>query len=297
MKNLIFLLFFVFIIPVHLIRAQEIVATVTVNKERISRTGIDHVNDLAKQIENYINDFKWTDLQVLEQERLTCNIQINLNEVTDNLQFSASIVVQLFRPIYGTVQNTSTLTLLDNTWSFSYPPNRVFIHDEFQFDDIASLLDFYMFLILGYDGDTFANLGGTKYLNKANAVHDLANTANSPGWNRSTRQGRAVLIQSLTSPNYESLRSAMYTYHRLGLDLFTQNPELARKNILGALEKIRENRKVITEIYPFDLFFNTKYRELTSLFMDADPAQKVNVYSLLVEVDPSHITKYDELNQ
>jgi hypothetical protein len=89
----------------------------------------------------------------------------------------------------------------------------------------------------------------------------------------------------------------MYTYHRLGLDLFTQNPELARKNILGALEKIRENRKVITEIYPFDLFFNTKYRELTSLFMDADPAQKVNVYSLLVEVDPSHITKYDELNQ
>lgn len=296
MKNTFFLLFLMIFLSSIPLFAQEIEATVTVNKDRISRTGIDHVNDLAKQIQDYINNFKWTDQVYQEKERLNCTIQINLNDVTDNLLFSASIVIQLNRPIYGTTQNTPTLVLLDNNWSFSYQPNRVFIHDEFQFDDIASLIDFYMYLILGYDGDTFANLGGTKYLNKANSIHDLANTSNSPGWTRNTRQGRAILIQSLTSPNYENLRAAIYTYHRLGLDLFTQNPETARKNIYAALEKIKENRKVITEIYPFDLFFNTKYRELTSIFMDAETTQKVNVYSLLIEVDPSHITKYDELN-
>ena len=84
--------------------AQEIDATVSVNKERISRTGIDHVNNLAKQIQDYINTFKWTDDLYQEQERLNCTIQINLNEVTDNLSFTASIVVQLNRPIFGTLQ-------------------------------------------------------------------------------------------------------------------------------------------------------------------------------------------------
>lgn len=296
MNKHIFLLFFSFLFVSQILKAQEIDATVTVNKERISRTGIDHVNNLAKQIQDYINTFKWTEDVYQEQERLNCTIQINLNEVTDNLSFTASIVVQLNRPIYGTLQNTPILVLLDNNWSFSYPPNRVFIHDEFQFDDIASLIDFYMYLILGYDNDTFANLGGTKYLNKANAIHDLANTSNSPGWSRTTRQGRAVLIQNITTANYEGLRSSFYNYHRLGLDLFTQNPELARKNIYAALEKIKDNRKLITELYPFDLFFNTKYRELTSIFMDAEIGMKLNVYSILVEIDPSHITKYDELN-
>lgn len=275
--------------------AQEIAATVTMNKERINRTGIDHINDLPKQIQDYINTFKWTKEAFLEHERLNCTIQINLNEASENLVFTASIIIQLNRPIYGTMQNSPILILLDNNWSFSYPQNRVLIHDEFQFDEIASLIDFYMYLILGYDADTFAPMGGTKYFNRANTIHDLANGGNALGWSRATRQGRAVLIQSLTTPNYEDLRNSIYRYHRLGLDLFTQSPEIARKNIFEALKKINENRKVVTELYPFDIFFSTKYRELTSIFMDAEPSLKLQAYSLLTEVDQSHITKYDEL--
>ncbi len=275
--------------------AQEIVAKVELNKERINRTGIDHINDLPRQIEEYINTFKWTDMRVLEQERIQCTIQINLNEVSESLVFQASIIIQMNRPIYGTMQNTPVLVLVDNTWNFSYPPNRVFIHDEFQFDEIASLLDYYVYLMLGYDADTFSPLGGSTYLNRANAIHDLANTSNAVGWSRATRQGRALLIQSITTPNYEGLRNAMYIYHRTGLDLFPQNPETARRNMLNALKQIQENRKLVTEIYPFDLFFNAKYRELTSVFMDATPELKLEAYTLLTEIDPSHITKYDEL--
>lgn len=275
--------------------AQEIEAKVELNKDRINRTGIDHINDLPRQIEEYINNFKWTDMRVLEHERIQCTIQITLNEVSESLVFQASIVIQSNRPIYGTMQNTSVLVLVDNNWSFSYPPNRVFIHDEFQFDEIASLIDYYAYLILGFDADTFSPLGGSAYLNRANAIHDLANTSNAVGWSRATRQGRALLIQSLTTPNYEGLRNAMYTYHRTGLDLFSQNPEMARRNILNALKQIQENRKLVTETYPFDLFFNAKYRELTSVFMDATPDLKLQAYTLLTEIDPSHISKYDEL--
>ncbi|TNE73076.1 DUF4835 family protein [bacterium] len=277
------------------VKAQEFAAKVELNKERINRTGIDHINELPKQIEDYFNNFKWTDQKFLEQERLNCTIQINLNEVSESLTFSASIIIQLNRPIYGTTQSTPILVLVDNAWSFNYQPNRVFIHDEFQFDEIASLLDYYAYLMLAFDADTFAPLGGTPFFNKANNLYNLANTTSALGWTRTTRQGRAVLIEAMINPTYEGLRNAQYTYHRLGLDMFNEDVDEARKSITNALLSINDNRKVITELYPFDLFFNSKYREITAVFKDADPSMKLNIYTLLVEMDPSHISKYDEL--
>jgi hypothetical protein len=148
------------------------------------------------------------------------------------------------------------------------------------------------------DYDSFSLKGGTQYFSEAQNIVMNAQSASGTGWksNESGKRNRYWLVDNILHQLFEPLRECNYEYHRLGIDLFTQNPEMARKNILGALEKIKENRQVITEIYPFDLFFNTKYRELTSIFMDAEATQKVNAYSILVEIDPSHITKYDELN-
>ena len=171
------------------------------------------------------------------------------------------------------------------------------VHDELQFDALTTLLDFYAYIIIGYDYDSFSELGGSPYFSEAQNLVSLAQTSPSAGWQRSSTvpRNRAQLIADLLNPNYERLRRAFYMYHRQGLDLFLEDPDQARKNIAEALEMIQNTKRQTTNNLLFDTFFDAKYRELVSLFEDAPTEQRLQVYNLLAEIDPSHLTEYSKL--
>lgn len=275
--------------------AQEVDISVTVNDDQVSDAGLNHIGNLNTVIEEYINTYIWTEDKFEDYERINAAFQITLNSVDDNFNFDASLVIQLQRPIFGTIQRTPILLILDDNWSFSYPPNKSLIHDEYQYDNLASMIDFYVYIVLGYDYDTFSELGGDPHFKNAYDIMSLAQSNGGTGWDNSQRQGRYELINSLQRSSYESLRVAMYKYHREGLDRFPENPQQARNNVLEALELIDEAKRKTTSSYLFDQFFNTKYKEITSIFMDAELQQKLEVYNLLTDLDPSHISEYDKL--
>ncbi len=45
--------------------------------------------------------------------------------------------------------------------------------------------------------------------------------------------------------------------------------------------------------YTIDLFFSTKFQELTAIFQQSPLS--VQAYGILTEVDPSHLTQYNSL--
>lgn len=277
------------------VKGQEVNISVTVNDDQVSDAGLNHISNLNTVIEEYINTFRWTEDTFEDYERINATFQITLNSVDDNFNFNASLVVQSQRPIYGTIQRTPVLLILDNAWTFSYPPNKSLIHDEYQYDNLASLIDFYVNIVLGYDYDTFSRLGGDPYFKAAYDIMSLAQSNGGTGWDNAQRQGRYELINSLQRSSYENLRVAMYQYHREGLDRFPDDPKAARNTVLESLELIQEAKRKTTSSYLFDQFFNTKYKEITSIFMDAEVPLKLEVYNLLTEIDPSHISEYDKL--
>lgn len=293
------ILYFLFLLITTLLispaQAQEVNISVTVNDDQVSDAGLNHIGNMNTVIEEYINTYIWTEDKFEDYERINGAFQITLNSVDDNFKFSASLVVQSQRPIYGTIQRTPVLLILDDAWSFSYPPNKSLIHDEFQYDNLASMIDFYVYIILGFDYDTFSRLGGEPHFKAAYDIMSLAQSSGGTGWDNAQRQGRYELINSLQRSSYENLRVAIYQYHREGLDRFPENPKLARTNVLGALKLIEEAKRTTTSSYIFDQFFNTKYKEITSIFMDAELQQKLEVYNLLTDIDPSHISEYDKL--
>lgn len=279
------------------IQAQEINATVQVDKSQINSASINYLDNLAENIESYLNEHDWIGPNYLEHEKINATIQITLLSVDNNFNFEANIVIQSQRPIYNTTRQTSLFLYNDENWTFNYTPNRGLVHDELQVDEFTTLLDFYAYIIIGYDFDSFSELGGSPYFSEANNQVALAQTTSSTGWARtsSTRRNRAQLIADLLNPNFEPLRKASYVYHRQGLDQFLNNPTEARQQILRALGMIQQAMRNTTNNLLFDTFFNAKYREIVAIFEDAKTDVRLEAYNLLSDIDQSHLTEYSKL--
>jgi len=275
--------------------AQDIDANVTIDRSQLSSTSLNYLDNLPQQIEAYINQHEWTSKNFNENERIKMSLQINLLSV-ENYNFEAQIIVRSQRPIYNTTRNTVIFLFNDEKWNFEYTPNRTFLHDELQFDPLTSLLDFYVYTVLGYDFDTFEELGGTEYYQRAQNIVSLAQTTPAIGWSRSSNQrNRTQLLSNLLQTNFEPFRSALYQYHRQGIDQFLNNPKRARNQILSALEKIQQAQRQTSSNLLFDTFFNAKYREITSIFEDAEPQIRLEAYTLLSNIDQGHLSEYQKL--
>jgi hypothetical protein len=79
------------------------------------------------------------------------------------------------------------------------------------------------------------------------------------------------------------------------LDQFSDDPKLARQEILDALTLIRDSKRRATSNYLFDLFFDTKAREISGIFGEAEAAIRRQAYSILLETDQGHLTEYSNL--
>lgn len=277
--------------------AQEFDCDVSINDRQISGTSYDYVSELETALENYINGYRWTNDRYQDHERIRCSWQIVLTGVDDNFNYSAEIALTVRRPIYNTNQESLAILYSDNNWRFYYPQNKNLVHDELQFDDLTSFVDFYVYVILGYDYDSFSELGGTQYYSEAQSVFEIGQNSGSQGWGRSigAQRNRYGLINDITSPAYEDFRRAIYQYHRIGLDQFTTQPDEARNQVLEALELIRENKQLTNNNYLFDIFFSAKYTEIVAIFRDADVEMRTRAYNILSDVDPAHTSEYEKL--
>jgi len=256
----------------------------------------DNLIDFANQVKQYMNSHRWTKDGIEGDEKIKCRIDITiLGSPTDN-HYSAKAQIGSQRPIFKSERSTAVTRIVDDKWDFQYIRNQSLTHDENRFEPLLSFLDFYAYIILGYDFDTYKSGDGTQYFQKAlEIVNPARGAANAgKGWEPSTRgqYSRAQLIDELLNPKYRDLREAVYRYHYRGLDLLYKDQEKARKTILSALEKIRKLQEKINESSVLvRLFFDTKYLEIAETFVN-DP--DLSVFTKLIKIDPSHQKNYEE---
>ncbi len=285
-----------FSLPAATLGNQVFEVSVDLNTAQISTTDYDYLDQLAPMIEEYLETNSWTEDRFGELERIRVNIQVVINSVDERL-FNTTLLISTERPIYNTLQVTPVLIVSDNNWNFEFRPNHNLLFDAYQYDPIASILDFYANLILGFDYDTFSELGGEEFYRNARSISDMGETAGS-GWSATgSRRSRSDLISQLMNPDYQDFRKALYRYHRLGLDLFTQNPDESRDNILEAFNLIHQSQRRTTDRYVFDLLFSAKHREFRALFLDADTDRRLEAYNMLITIDDSRISEYERLQR
>ena len=117
-----------------------------INDEQLEGTSYDYVKQtLATDLASYINEFRWTETEVLEHERINCQISIILTSANTDYTYSAEAVISARRPIYGTMQETSSIIVSDQAWQFSYPEGRSLVHDELTFEALTGFIDYYAY--------------------------------------------------------------------------------------------------------------------------------------------------------
>jgi hypothetical protein len=273
----------------------QIEAQVTVNVEKITGSSRDLLQNFAADVQSYINSNKWTS-EDIGNEKIQCSITIFFVSVNGDNSYSAQLFLGSQRPVYKSQKNTAMLRLFDDTWDFAYIKNQPLYRDETRFDPLTSFLSFYMYLVLGYDFDSYnPPLAGTPYFQKALSICNLAPTS-AKGWDRSTSTySKLSFIEELLNAKYQPVREGMFMYNYKGIDYLSFKPVDGQKNIIAFLQKVAEFKKSVNpNSLVVKAFFDTKYQELAEFLRDY---QDKSMLQLLCSVDPAHESTYRDLKK
>lgn len=280
--------------------AQELNCRVVINADRISTSDRKVFTDMELSFAQFLNDRIWTEDEYARDERIDCNIILTLNpsESTPGTgNWGASVQIVSSRPVYQTDYETVILNFADRDWKFDYVQSQPLQFNVNSFSsNISSLLAYYAYTIIGLDYDTFSELGGTRYYQLASQIVSNAQNSNYPGWSQfNSIRNRYWLNENLLNSNFEPLRLALYNYHLSGLDLFSQDPETARNNILTGLKGIEVANRARPRSIITISFVDAKFDELIHIFKEAEPAQKKSSFEILSKLDPSRTDSFKKI--
>ena len=249
--------------------AQELNAQVQVNYQNIGGSNLQLYRTLEKSLKDFINNTSWTGKKLQNFEKIKCSFAIVLTEKSGN-NFKGTLVVQSVRPVYGSQYESPILNINDTNFSFEYIENQNMIFNERQFSgkNLIDVLSFYVYLILGYDADTFQMKGGTPWFDKAMKITQNSQNQNYAGWSQiESPRNRGVLIASILSEQNSTLRNFYYNYHRTGLDNLAKTDQISTKQIIASeLMKLKFYDNNFQMNYPFNIFIESKKDEIFNIF-------------------------------
>lgn len=283
------------------IYSQELLANVQINNQQIAGSNTQVFRILEKSLRDFINNTSWTGKKLQNFEKIKCNFAVVISERPTNNSFKGSIVVQATRPVFNSQYETPLMNINDTNFTFEYNENENLVFNERQFSgkNLIDVVSFYVYLILGYDADSFQLKGGQPWFDKAFKIAQNSQNQNYSGWNAvESQRNRGALISGLQNENTSTLRTVYYSYHRAGLDnLARQDQNPAKKTIAESLMQLKFYENNFQMNYPFSVFMETKSTEIFNIF-NSGPNTSVNISelkSLMSIFSPKDIdTKWDK---
>jgi hypothetical protein len=290
------------------INAQDFDVQVTIIVDALSQDAKDKLRDFKQQVEDYFNRNKFYDnayfnennLPGADAYKIKASIQFNFKGGNaDNYDAQIFIASQRIIDRFDKKQNpkyTTVFKILDERCSFYYSRTMQLIKNDLRFDPFLSLLDYYAYMMLGFDQDSYFPKDDTKnksfYFTKA---QDICNKPMSDrnGWSETgggSKPSRLQLVQELLNTRYDDFRNAFFEYHWFGLDSLGYSKN-SYKIILSALKKMGDIKKKEVKAYNIDLFFDNKNAEIADLFLNYG---NKSVYDQLILIDPSHQRIYED---
>ena len=279
--------------------AQELKCAVTINASQIQTSDMGIFKDMENSIEQFMNTRKWTNDTYKNHEKINCNLLITISKMPSIGSFSASVQVQSARPVFNSNYTSLLFNFADREWEFEYIESLPLEYNDNTYtSNLTSMLALYAYLIIGIDYDSFSELGGTPYYQRALSVVNNAQQSNLPGWQAiGSNRNRYWIVENLNNPQMVDLRKAIYTYHRQGLDKFEESPDESRQIILNGLKDIKKVRDVNPNAILVVSFFDAKGKELANIFSDGNIQIRRQAYDIITAIDPSNRSSYEKILQ
>ncbi len=295
MKRSIIIVFLFFLCTA--VFSQEFNIVVQVTSPQVEGTEKKIFETLQQELNDFVNNRKWSNYAYKPEERIEGTMLVTVSQRTSSDQFVARLNVALRRPVFNASYNSTLLNYIDKDFEFTYVEFQPLEYNDNTFSsNLTSTIAYYLYIFLGIDGDTFTRMGGSPYYEKAQNIVNLAQNAREKGWKGFENQkNRYWLIENLTNPAYSSVREALYKYHRLGLDVMSDDVERGRASINESLELLRKANRERPGLFLLQLFLEAKRDELVNIYSGASPMDKTQAVNILKEIDPANAAKYQKI--
>ena len=255
------------------------------------------ISSLKNAIVEYVNyGYTWTNDKFEKGEQIDVSFQLKIDtKQGDN--FTGTLQITSQRPVFNSDYNTLLFNFLDEDVVFTYQRNSPIQYFEGQHvNNLPDIFAFYIYIVLGYDYDSFSYEGGTPYFNKADQIVSICQNGSEPGWKAGDGDNnRFWLIQNLLQPQFASLRKSYYNYHIKGLDKCYQNREECMQSISSSINDLMEIHSSRPSSFNMQLFFNAKSEELIKIYQPSEQGLKLKMFNLLSQLDPQRIKDYNSL--
>lgn len=285
--------------------AQEFHCAVSVNYQKLMNTtqafesSDKSVFDNMKQaLEDFVNNRRWTNLELEQHEKLDCTINLVLTERTSQTDYKGQFSIQLRRPVYNSSYSTAMFNYVESASDlpFTYNESQPLDFDpNTYYSNLSSVVGYYLYILMGIYFDSYALNGGEPFYDIARTICQTA--SNVKGWDgQSSQKSRYWFMENHTNSAYEGIHQAYYLYHRMGLDMMTKDQPQARANIISALEQLQQVSTVKPNLLAVSQFVDVKISEIVSIFTPAPAEEKQRVYALIKAISPINIVKLKDFN-
>jgi hypothetical protein len=219
---------------------QELNASVYIDAEQTGQQNNQIFKTLEQQLTEFLNNRNWTDDSYLNQERIDCNFTLIISNF-DGTSFSGSLQVQSSRPVFNSSYNAPIYNYNDRQVSFQYKEFEPLVFNINQIEsNLVALVSYHAYTIIGLDAATFEQNGGDTHFEIAKQIVNTASSSSYAGWKSTDgTQSRYRYNDAMISNVYREFQTAMYDYHRGGLDIMESNQKQAKENIIEAIKVLK----------------------------------------------------------
>ncbi|MDB2314759.1 DUF4835 family protein [Flavobacteriaceae bacterium] len=291
-------IFFSFLLTLSLIKTfgQELNAQFVVNADLVNQTNQQIFETLERSLNEFINSQSWSNQDFFPQEKITCSFVLNLSSYNAS-KFEGTLQIQSQRTIFDSNYDSPLLNFLDKDISFTYQEFQPLFFSPVSFEsNLVSLISFYVYIIMGINADSLRFKGGDPYFEQAQRIVNLSQQSGALGWKQNdSNRNRFWLSDTMRSNTFREYREALYTYHRKGLDLMTEKPLDAKKNIIKALLPLENLYDRRPNAMLLQIFFDAKADEIVNLFSDGPEVDFDRASKMLKKIAPFYQPQWKQI--
>lgn len=298
MKRLLFVVVCLFVWTQFIASAQELQCRVEFNTQQLQNVSPSVFTTLQEAVEEYMNNTKFSEAQLSANERIECRMLFTITEYDGGVA-KGTLQVQSSRPVYNSNYTTTLINFRDTKIDFSYNEG-----DPLTFNlngmesQITAILNYYAYLILAMDFDSFSPKGGEAFWERLKMIVQEAQSSGEVGWKAfEDTKNRSAILEAFTSPKTEQMRDFTYRYYRTGLDEMSQSPDKGRNNITETLDIL----KAVFDAEPMSVALSmtrdAKLDELVNIYSKSQQTERDRVYETLYPLWPTENKRLTEIKK
>lgn len=299
--RLIFIHAIVLLLIVSNISGQEFICNLQVNSQQVEGTDKRVYENMQTALQEFVNNRIWTNYEFKASERIECNFLITIGERPSTDRFKATLNIVASRPIFKSAYNSPLINYIDKDFEFYFVEfQSMEFQDNTYTDNLTSVIAYYLYMILALDFDSFSPNGGSPFFEKAEQIVNAAQNSGEKGWGAfEDPPNRYWILENYMNNSYSGLRTFLYEYHRLGLDVMSDKADQGRSKISESLNLLRAayEARPAQGLYSLQLLVDAKRDEIINIFSEGNPREKSDAETIMKEIDPANSSEYSKITR